>query len=287
MIIMRLKKMLSLGLLCIGATCLGVSADAASKNYDRVKVSNENYERMFGNEALSIEKTDPEMAATMKRYLYGDNFEQSKALTDTERELVKIASLATLGVEKELKRETVGALKIGIKPIEIRETIYQVTPYIGFAKSVEALEAVNEIFKKNGIKLPLENQATVTEQTRFDKGLEVQVGIFGEHITKMRENAAPDFAHFNDDLAEFCFGDTYTRGTLNLKIREMITMAAIATLGGCEPQLKGHIAGNKSVGNTRAQVIGVLTAIHPYIGFPRTLNALACINEVMPPENND
>ena len=96
----------------------------------------------------------------------------------------------------------------------------------------------------------------------------------------MRKNAAPDAAHFNDDLAEFCFGDTYTRGTLDLKQREMITMAAIASLGGCEPQLKGHIVGNKSVGNTRAQVIGVLTAIHPYIGFPRTLNALACINEV-------
>ena len=277
---MRLKRMLSMGLLCVGATCLGLSSDVAAKDYDRVEVSNKNYERMFGNKTLSIEKTDPEMAATMKRYLYGDNFEQSKALTDTERELVRIACLATLGVEDALEHEVEGALKIGVKPLEIRETIYQVTPYIGFAKAVESLEAINEVFKSNGIKLPLENQSNVTEETRFDEGLKVQIGIFGEHITEMRKNAAPDAAHFNDDLAEFCFGDTYTRGTLDLKQREMITMAAIASLGGCEPQLKGHIAGNKSVGNTRAQVIGVLTAIHPYIGFPRTLNALACINEV-------
>ena len=281
---MRLKKMLSLGLLCVGAACLGISSGEAAKDYDRVAVSDENYKRMFGDKALAIEKTDPEMAATMKRYLYGDNFEQSKALTDTERELVRIACLATIGVEDALKREAEGALNIGVKPLEIRETIYQVTPYIGFAKAVEALEAINEVFKKSGIKLPLENQSNVTEETRFDEGLKVQVGIFGDHITEMRKNAAPDAAHFNDDLAEFCFGDTYTRGTLDLKQREMITMAAIASLGGCEPQLKGHIAGNKSVGNTRAQVIGVLTAIHPYIGFPRTLNALACINEVMPPE---
>ena len=88
---MRLKKMLSLGLLCIGAACLGMSSDVAAKDYDRVKVSDKNYERLFGNKVLSLEKTDPEMAATMKRYLYGDNFEQSKALTDTERELVRIA----------------------------------------------------------------------------------------------------------------------------------------------------------------------------------------------------
>ena len=277
--------MLSMGLLCIGATCLGISSDVSAKDYDRVEVSDKNYKKMFGNKELSIEKTDPEMAATMKRYLYGDNVEQSKALTDTERELVRIASLATIGVEDALKREVDGALKLGVKPLEIRETIYQVTPYIGFAKAVEALDTINSVFKNNGIKLPLENQATVTEENRFEKGLEVQVGIFGERINEMRKNAAPDVAHFNDDLAEFCFGDTYTRGTLDLKMREMLTMAAIASLGGCEPQLKGHIAGNKNVGNTRAKVIGVLTAIHPYIGFPRTLNALACINEVMPIEN--
>lgn len=281
---MRLKKMLSLGLLCIGTTCLGMTPGEAVKDYDRVTVSDENYKRMFGEKPLAIEKTDPEMAATMKRYIYGDNFEQSKALNDTERELVRIASLATVGVEDALEREVEGALNLGVKPLEIRETIYQVTPYIGFAKAVEALEAINEVFKDKGIKLPLENQSNVTEENRFDKGLEVQIDIFGDAIHQMRKNAAPDAAHFNDDLAEFCFGDTYTRGTLDLKQREMITMAAIASLGGCEPQLKGHIAGNKSVGNTRAQVIGVLTAIHPYIGFPRTLNALACINEIMPPE---
>ena len=192
--------------------------------------------------------------------------------------------MATIGVKEALEREVEGALNIGVTPLEVRETIYQVTPYIGFAKAEDALESVNKVFKSKGIKLPLENQATVNEQTRFDKGLEVQIGIFGEHINEMRRNAAPDVAHFNDDLAEFCFGDTYTRGTLDLKQREMITMAAIASLGGCEPQLKGHIVGNRSVGNSRAKVIGVLTAIHPFIGFPRTLNALACINEVMPPE---
>lgn len=281
---MRWKKMLSLSLLCIGASCFAAASDVAAKDYDRVEVSNRNYNKMFGDKPLPIDKTDPEMAATLKRYVYGDNVEQSKAISNTDRELVRIASLATVGSQKYLEIETEGALKIGVKPIEIRETIYQITPYIGFAKAVDALETINKVFKANGIKLPLENQATVDENTRFDKGLEVQIDIFGDVIHQMRKNAESDVAHFNDDLAEFCFGDTYTRGTLDLKQREMLTMAAIASLGGCEPQLKAHIAGNKSVGNTRAQMLSVLTAIHPFIGFPRTLNALACINEVMPPQ---
>ena len=281
---MRWKKMLSLALLCVGASCLMAGSDASAKNYDRVKLSDENYARMFGSKSLSIDKTDPEMSATLKRYVYGDNIAQSAALNDTNRELVRIACLATIGSLNYLELETSGALKLGVTPLEIREAIYQITPYIGFAKSVDALDTVNRVFKANGVKLPLESQATVDEQTRFDKGLGVQIEIFGDHIRQMRQNAPADAAHFNDDLAEFCFGDTYTRGTLDLKQREMLTMAAIASLGGCEPQLKGHIAGNRSVGNTRADVLGVLTAIHPFIGFPRTLNALACINEVMPPE---
>ena len=262
---MRWKKMLSLGLLMIGASCFAVGSDVSAK---------------------SIEKTDPEMSAVLERYVYNDTVKQSKAISDTNRELVRIASIATIGSQNYLEIETDKALKLGVTPLEIREAIYQITPYIGFARSTDALETINKVFKAHGIKLPLENQGTVDDSNRFDKGLGVQIEIFGDHIREMRKNAPADAAHFNDDLAEFCFGDTYTRGTLDLKQREMLTMAAIASLGGCEPQLKGHIAGNKSVGNTRAEVIAVLTAINPFIGFPRTLNALACINEVMPPESN-
>ena len=69
-----------------------------------------------------------------------------------------------------------------------------------------------------------------------------------------------------------------------MKMRELLTMSAIASLGGCEPQLMGHIKGNATVGNSREKIIAAITAIHPYIGFPRTLNALRCVNEVLPPE---
>lgn len=260
---MRWKKIFSLGLLMLGASCFAAGADVS---------------------ANSLKQNDPEMAATLERYVYRDTVEQSKAIGDVDRELVRIASLATVGSQKYLALETDNALKLGVTPLEIREEIYQITPYIGFARSTDALETIDKVFVDNGIKLPLENQGTVDDKTRFDKGLEIQIEIFGDAINQMRKNAPPDVAHFNDDLAEFCFGDTYTRGTLDLKQREMLTMAAIASLGGCEPQLKAHIAGNRSVGNTRAQVLAVLTAIHPFIGFPRTLNALACINEVMPPK---
>jgi 4-carboxymuconolactone decarboxylase len=56
----------------------------------------------------------------------------------------------------------------------------------------------------------------------------------------------------------------------------------ILSMGGCELQLKGHIQGNLNVGNDKEILLSALTQCMPYIGFPRTLNALACINEIIP-----
>ena len=56
----------------------------------------------------------------------------------------------------------------------------------------------------------------------------------------------------------------------------------IAAQGGCEPQVKDHAGGNAAVGNGKGTLLAVLTVCLPYIGFPRTINALGCINAVLP-----
>ena len=84
--------------------------------------------------------------------------------------------------------------------------------------------------------------------------------------------------HFNTFLEGFCFGDFYSRDGLNDNQRELITFVFIATLGGCENQLKGHIQANLTLGNTKEILISTITIILPYIGFPRSLNALSLIN---------
>jgi 4-carboxymuconolactone decarboxylase len=56
----------------------------------------------------------------------------------------------------------------------------------------------------------------------------------------------------------------------------------LAALGGCDAQVRGHVAANLRVGNSRQTLLGVLTALVPFIGYPRTLNALAAINEIAP-----
>ena len=56
----------------------------------------------------------------------------------------------------------------------------------------------------------------------------------------------------------------------------------LLSMGGCEPQLKGHIQGNLNLGNDKEKLISVVTQLIPYVGYPRALNALRCLNEVIP-----
>jgi 4-carboxymuconolactone decarboxylase len=147
------------------------------------------------------------------------------------------------------------------------------------------LHATNAVFQEKGIGLPLEGQSTTTPETRFAKGLEAQKAIFGEAIDKMRQQAPQDQLHIQDLLAANCFGDYYTRNGIDLKTRELLTFAMLISLGGCEPQVKGHVTGNLKIGNDRARLIDVVTQLLPYIGYPRTLNALRAIDEVVPAMN--
>ena len=89
-----------------------------------------------------------------------------------------------------------------------------------------------------------------------------------------------DSRHINYWLADNCFGDYYTRGGLTLAERELVTFCYIYAQGGCEPQLAGHTAGNFRVGNDKGVLIQVISHCIPFIGYPRTLNALAVINQV-------
>ena len=279
------KNLARLGAFYLGVIMAGQMLGASvipAQDSTRERVSDENYAALFGTDTMEEAKNDPELANTMKRFIYGEIVPDIN-LTVEQRQLVTIVVLAAIQNEKFLKKNVAASLRVGVNPLAVREALYQVAPYIGFARVFDALDTANEVFEEQGIELPLPSQGTVTEENRMEKGLEVQVGIFGDPITKMRESAPADERFVQDGLTGCCFGDTYTRGTLDLKTRELLTMSVLAALGGAEPQLKGHIIGNISVGNDRKTILSAIAAALPYIGFPRTLNAVRLVDEVTPP----
>ncbi len=175
------------------------------------------------------------------------------------------------------------ALGAGVTPVEVKEVLYQAVPYVGMAKVADFIGAANDVLEARGVGLPLERQSTTTPANRFEKGLAVQRSIFGAgHIDAMREAAPENQKHIQQYLSDNCFGDFLTRGGLDVKTRELVTFSLLVSLGGCEPQVKGHIAGNVNLGNDKAVLLAVVTQLLPYIGYPRTLNAIGCLNEVLP-----
>ena len=111
-------------------------------------------------------------------------------------------------------------------------------------------------------------------ENRLEKGYQTQAEIFGDQMLEAWKQS-----HINYWLADNCFGDYYTRTGLDLKQRELITFCFLAAQGGCEPQLTSHGKGNLNLGNDKDFLIRVVSQCLPYIGYPRSLNAINCINK--------
>ncbi len=248
---------------------------------DRIEKSGEKYKQLFGDGVPAAYATDPDFQDILSRFIFGEVFHQG-SLDDKQRELITLVVLTTNQTLPQLKAHVHAALNVGLTPIEIKEAVYQCAPYIGFPKTLNAIAETNEVLKARNIALPLESQKRVEEDNRFEQGLAVQVEIFGDIIAKNRENAPANQRHIQDDLSAFCFGDFYTRGGLELKTRELLTLCIVSALGGAENQVKAHVSGNLNVGHDKETMIAAITHCLPDMGFPRTLNALHCINEIIP-----
>lgn len=236
---------------------------------------------MKQNYLRSLETTDPDFSELFSRFA-GDEVihEPGKTLDERTRYMAVLAAL--LGCQgRELFREILPqALDAGVTPVEVKEIVYQATAYLGIGRSYPFLNITNEVLEAHGVNLPLPGQATTTPEDRVQKGEDKQVELFGESYRGAASRGPEESRHINRWLAGNCFGDYYTRKGLDNRQREMITFCFIAAQGGCEPQLAGHTAGNLGVGNDKQFLINVISQCMPYIGYPRTLNALRVINEV-------
>lgn len=153
---------------------------------------------------------------------------------------------------------------------------------------VQRLEAdvTNGVLTDRGVELPLEGQSTTSPDTRMEQGLAVQKRIVGDQaVDAMYANGPADEQHIQRFLSGNRFGDRYTRTGIDVPTRELLTFAVLAALGGADVQVKGHVAVNLNVGNTRTILIAVLTGLLPFIGYPRTLNALAAVDAVTPTDD--
>ena len=97
------------------------------------------------------------------------------------------------------------------------------------------------------------------------------------HLIERYADLAPDFTKY---LVEFAFGEIYAREG-DLKQRELVAIASLATMGGCDAQLETHVHGAFNVGLSQAEVVEAVMTLIPYIGFPKALNAMSVVKRVV------
>lgn len=222
---------------------------------------------------MDLHTTDPEFAERFEYFAFTEvPNDESARLDEKTRFMAILAALIGCGGTDAYREMLPKALENGITPIMAKEIVYQATDYLGYGRMLPFLNCTNEIFKERNISQPLPCQATTTLENRLSKGTEAQAEIFGEHMKEAWKSG-----HINRWLAENCFGDYYTRQGLALSERELITFCFLAAQGGCEPQLIAHSKGNMNMGNDREFLIRVISQCLPYIGYPRSLNAISCV----------
>ncbi len=240
-----------------------------------------NHEELFPGYKSKVIETDPELIEIFDNFAFDEVLRHGNLDVKT-RVMVILASTIASQALSEYKMMLGGALDAGVTPVEAKEILYQAVPYVGIAKVLDFIHATNEVLQARGVELPLEGQSTTTPETRLERGLALQKEIFGDRIDRMYEVSLADQRHIQRFLSANCFGDYWTRRGLDTKTRELLTFSMLAALGGAEPQLKGHVQGNLNVGNDKEKLIAVVTQLLPYIGYPRALSALNCVNEVIP-----
>lgn len=223
---------------------------------------------------MDLHITDPEFTERFEHFAFTEVTQ--KELDAKTRYMAILATLIGCGGIDAYKEMLPKALENGFTTVMVKEIVYQATDYLGYGRMLPFLNCTNEVFSEKKIPLPLDGQATTTLENRLEKGIEAQAEIFGEHMKE-----AWKAGQINRLLAANCFGDYYTRKGLSLSERELITFCFLMAQGGCEPQLTAHAKGNMNMGNDEDFLNRVVLECLPYIGYPRSLNAIACVKRAV------
>ncbi|MCH5176664.1 MAG: carboxymuconolactone decarboxylase family protein [Prevotellaceae bacterium] len=226
-------------------------------------------------------KSDPELTAIFDNFAFDDTLEVADG-TVIEKTRIMCILASTIGCNAltEFRIHVDAALNVGVKPREIREIVYQAVPFLGFSRVIDFLLTMNEVFDNNDIRLPLDDQATTTEEDKHEKGRQMIDALWGEgNAENMKETSPKGQEHIVRFMEGYCFGQFYTRNGIDLQHRELITFCMLAALGGCDDRLRTHAIGCKNTHITKKEMVAAVTAMLPWIGFPRSLNALNIIND--------
>ena len=173
---------------------------------------------------------------------------QDMTLSIKQQALVTIAANEAKGDIEGLKAALNDGLEQGLTVNESKEALSQLYAYTGFPRSLNALGALQQVIKERteaGLRIDEGREADPQpkDYNALKQGTEVQTRLCGGQ--PFTYTFAPQTDYY---LKAHLFGDIFARNNLTFADREIITIAAISALPGCEPQLQAHVSGARNMG---------------------------------------
>lgn len=226
----------------------------------------------------SLKEISPDLGDLIIEFSFGDIYARD-GTTLKQKEIAVVAALTAMGnAAPQLKVHINGALNVGCSVEELVEVIIQMSSYSGFPSSLNAINVLKEVIADRNISFKPNND--IKNENRFLVGNEWLSKLKKEQVTILKENLddiAPDMVEY---VVAYGYGDIYSRKNLDIKLRQIATIAALVAIGTAEPQLNFHINAGLNVGLTKEEIIETIILMCVYAGFPAALNGIAVAKDV-------
>lgn len=233
-----------------------------------------------------LKDVSPDLGTYIIEYAFGDIYSRS-GLDLKSKEIAVVAALTAMRTaQPQLKVHLNGALNTGSSISEIKEVILQMSVYSGFPSSINGMNALKEVLGERegrGIKDIVGVVATPTSlaTSRFDKGKEKLSQLDSLQVDRLNiaySDFSPELVKF---VLEYGYADIFSRDNLDVKYRQISTIAALTALGNAQPQLKFHINAGLNIGLTVENVKEIMLLMSVYAGFPAAINGTNILKEVI------
>lgn len=213
------------------------------------------------------------------------NAQTNNSLSPQEQGLAAVSALTATGDLDNLKIQVNTALDAGLTINEIKEAMVQLYAYVGFPRSLNALNTFKTVLderKAKGIK-DAEGKTIIVENKvadKYEQGRKVIEELTGTPQSK----PAPGFGEFapriDAFLKEHLFADIFASDVLSYQQRELVTISALAAIPGLEPQLQSHINMGMNTGITAEQISAVFDIIEQVISKEQAKKARTVFNKL-------
>jgi len=236
-----------------------------------------------------LKDISPDLGKFIIEFAFGDIYTRN-GLDLKSKEIAVVAALTAMGTaEPQLKVHFIGSLNTGSSINELKEVILQMSVYSGFPNSINAINSLKEGIeerKREVIHDEIGKIATNNTKDRFKTG-EKYLSILDDTQVEKLKNVYNDFSpEIVKFVLEYGYADIFSRDNLDMKHRQIATIAALTALGNAQPQLRFHIKAGMNIGLTFKSINEIMLLMTVYAGFPAGINGTNVLKEVINERNN-